>query len=74
MTKLSPSVAWSRSQVRALIVDDDPYQLEPVSDQAKDVLHAGALVAKLRRFSLWGLAPKPVEMSALSSLLPPCQT
>lgn len=139
MTKLSPSIASSRNQVRALIVDDDPYQLELisevlralgvlnvtttpsvekalrllsversrinlilldlhmpgmdgfafmdaaakigfggglilVSDQAEDVLHAGALVAKLRRFSLLGSVPKPVEMSALSLLLPSSQT
>ena len=41
-----------------------------VSDQNEDVLRAGALVAKLRRFSLLGTVAKPVEISALSLLLP----
>lgn len=42
-----------------------------VSDQNEDVLRAGSLVARLRRFSLLGAVAKPVELSALSSLLPP---
>jgi len=41
-----------------------------VSDQNEDVLRAGALVAKLRRFSLLGTVSKPVDISALSALLP----
>jgi CheY-like chemotaxis protein len=40
-----------------------------VSDQSEDVLRAGALVAKLRRFSLLGTVSKPVDISALSALL-----
>lgn len=41
-----------------------------VSDQNEDVLRAGALVAKLRRFNLLGTVSKPVEISAMSALLP----
>jgi CheY-like chemotaxis protein len=40
-----------------------------VSGQSDDVMHAASLVAKLRRFSLLGTAPKPVGRAALSALI-----
>ncbi|MCF8211643.1 MAG: response regulator [Rhodoferax sp.] len=40
-----------------------------VSGQSDDVLHAATLVARLRRFSLLGAIPKPVDRGSLSGLL-----
>lgn len=40
-----------------------------VSGQSSDVLHSASLVAQLRRFKLLGTLPKPVQKTALSSLL-----
>lgn len=40
-----------------------------VSGQSDEVLHAAALVAKLRRFSLLGSVSKPVGKAALAALI-----
>lgn len=40
-----------------------------VSGQASDVMHSATLVAQLRRFSLLGTLPKPVEKQALLQLI-----
>ena len=40
-----------------------------VSGQTSDVLHSAALVAKLRRFTVLGSIPKPVDKAALSQML-----
>lgn len=42
-----------------------------VSGQTSDVLHSASLVARLRRFNLLGLLPKPVEKTALAALMRP---
>lgn len=42
-----------------------------VSGQTSDVLHSASLVARLRRFNLLGLLPKPVEKNALAVLMSP---
>lgn len=40
-----------------------------VSGQTSDVLHSAALVAKLRRFTVLGSIPKPVDKAALSEMV-----
>lgn len=40
-----------------------------VSGQSDDVMRGATLVAKLRRFTLLGALPKPLERAALSNLL-----
>lgn len=40
-----------------------------VAGQSSEVLHSASLVAQLRRFTLLGTLPKPVQKSALRSLL-----
>jgi len=42
-----------------------------VSGQTHDVLHSASLVARLRRFNLLGLLPKPIEKTALAALVRP---
>jgi YesN/AraC family two-component response regulator len=40
-----------------------------VSGQTSDVLHSAALVAKLRRFTVLGSIPKPVDKAVLSKMV-----
>lgn len=40
-----------------------------VSGQSDSVMHSASLVAQLRRFTVLGTLPKPVERSALSALI-----
>lgn len=40
-----------------------------VSGQTSDVLHSAALVAKLRRFTVLGSIPKPVDKQVLSQMV-----
>lgn len=40
-----------------------------VSGQTSDVLHSAALVAKLRRFTVLGSIPKPVDKATLSQMV-----
>ncbi len=40
-----------------------------VSGQTSDVLHSAALVAKLRRFTVLGSIPKPVDKAGLAQMV-----